>query len=81
MEQHHCADLPAMACAVGNDMRKHFFAGHAAGFAVGEHEVDPFRQLVGIQRRPIVDIFLVASSDVRCQIFQRRHVTGIGRRV
>jgi hypothetical protein len=36
LEQHHGADLPAMARAMGEDVHRHFLAGHAPRRTVGE---------------------------------------------
>ena len=74
MDQHHRADLSTVTYAVGYHMHEHFLAGHATQGAVSEREVDPFRQLVAIERRHIIDILAIAFSDVRGQIFQRGHL-------
>ena len=77
IEQHDRADLSAMAYAVGDHMHEHLLARHAPRGAIREREVDPFRQLVAIELRHVIDILAVVFSNVRGQIFQRRHLAQI----
>src|SRR5579872_99675 len=65
IEQHQRADLSAMTDAVSDHMHEHLLARHAAGGAVGEREIDLFRQMIAIQRRYIIDVLLIARSDIR----------------
>src|ERR1700761_8312270 len=43
IEQHDCADLSAVACAVGNYVHKHFFARHATRRPIRKRKIDLFR--------------------------------------
>jgi hypothetical protein len=40
-------DIASVVGAVGDDVGEHFFAGHAAGVAVGKLEGDALLQLAG----------------------------------
>jgi hypothetical protein len=55
IEQHDCADLSAMTYAVGDHMPS-ISSRDMARSAVRERKVDPFRQLVAIKCRHIVEI-------------------------
>jgi AcrR family transcriptional regulator len=81
VEQHQGADLAAVAGAMVDDVHEHFLAGHATRGAIGEHEIDPFRQGVLLEPGNILYVLLIGCSDVRSQIVQRRQLTQVGRRI
>ena len=60
VEQQQRADLPSMAHAVSDHVHEHFLARHAARRAIRKREVDLLEQVVGLERRHILDVVPVA---------------------
>ncbi|HZV38063.1 MAG TPA: hypothetical protein VFF96_04865 [Pseudoxanthomonas sp.] len=62
-----------------DQMHEHFLSRHAARCAVGKGEIDPFCQLVAVERRDVFDVLPVGRPDLGGQIRQCRHLTQVGR--